>query len=169
MKCPACGNELQQITVSDIEVDVCKGGCGGIWFDNFEIKKFDEKHESAGEELLNIEHNENLEIDHAQKRKCPKCDDITMMRHFYSTKKEIEIDECPQCGGFWLDEGELEKIRSLFTNEKEKDQAAHEYFSNLLDEDIAISHAQNQAQAERMRSVDGLISFLRPRSYFKGL
>jgi len=26
--------------------------------------------------------------------------------------KEIEIDECPNCKGFWLDAGELEKIAS---------------------------------------------------------
>ena len=40
MNCPACGNVLKEMTVSDISVDVCQGGCGGIWFDNFELKKF---------------------------------------------------------------------------------------------------------------------------------
>jgi len=27
-------------------VDVCQNGCGGIWFDNFELEKVDEKHET---------------------------------------------------------------------------------------------------------------------------
>jgi Zn-finger nucleic acid-binding protein len=35
MKCPACKNVLQEMTVDNVTVDICKGGCGGIWFDNF--------------------------------------------------------------------------------------------------------------------------------------
>ena len=50
MKCPACEKELQQITIETITLDVCEGGCGGIWFDNFELEKVDEPHESAGED-----------------------------------------------------------------------------------------------------------------------
>ncbi|MHC4573105.1 MAG: zf-TFIIB domain-containing protein [Planctomycetota bacterium] len=30
MNCPACSNQLQQMTVGNVTVDVCKGGCGGI-------------------------------------------------------------------------------------------------------------------------------------------
>ena len=52
MNCPACGNVLEEMKVGDVMVDVCQGGCGGIWFDNYELEKFDEPHESAGEELL---------------------------------------------------------------------------------------------------------------------
>ena len=55
MKCPVCSNLLEAMTAGDVTVDVCKGGCGGIWFDNFELKKFDEPCESAGEALLDIE------------------------------------------------------------------------------------------------------------------
>ena len=43
MKCPACGNELSQMVAGEITVDVCKGGCGGIWFDHFELQKVDEQ------------------------------------------------------------------------------------------------------------------------------
>jgi Zn-finger nucleic acid-binding protein len=30
---------MEEITVDEIKVDVCKDGCGGIWFDQFEPKK----------------------------------------------------------------------------------------------------------------------------------
>jgi Zn-finger nucleic acid-binding protein len=90
MNCPACGNILQEKTVEDLVVDVCQGGCGGIWFDNFEIQKFDEPHESAGEALLDIERDESIVIDHTKRLKCPACDDMVMMRHFFSVKKEVE-------------------------------------------------------------------------------
>ena len=106
MKCPACSNELQEMTVADVTVDVCKGGCGGIWFDNLELKKFDAPHESAGQALLNVERDETVQVDRTKRLKCPKCDDIVMMRHFFSVKKDVEVDECPGCGGFWLDAGE---------------------------------------------------------------
>ena len=29
----------------------------------------------------------------------------------FSAKRRVEVDECPGCGGCWLDAGELEKIR----------------------------------------------------------
>ena len=41
MKCPACYNELTPRRAGQITVDVCDGGCGGIWFDNFELKRVD--------------------------------------------------------------------------------------------------------------------------------
>jgi hypothetical protein len=118
MNCPACGNTLQEITVSDVAVDVCNGGCGGIWFDNYELAKFDEPHESAPE-LLDMERDDSITVDHTERLNCPKCSDVVMMRHFSSVKKEVEVDECPACGGFWLDAGELGSIRSLFDTEEE--------------------------------------------------
>ena len=132
MKCPACSNQLQGMTVGDVAVDVCKSGCGGIWFDNFELKKFDEPHESAGEALLDVECDASLVVDRTKRFKCPKCDDVVMMRHFFSVKKEVEVDECPWCGGFWLDAGELRKIRSIFNTEDERHKAADEYFSEVF-------------------------------------
>ena len=71
MKCPACGNMLQPMTVGEVTVDACKGGCGGVWFDNFEIKKFDEPHEAAGEGLLDIERDESVFVDRNKKLTCP--------------------------------------------------------------------------------------------------
>ena len=58
MKCPACSNRLQEMTVAGVTVDICKDGCGGIWFDNFEMKKFDEPHEPACLALLDTERDE---------------------------------------------------------------------------------------------------------------
>ncbi|MFB2922740.1 MULTISPECIES: zf-TFIIB domain-containing protein [Aerosakkonema] len=39
MKCPACENNLTEIVTEAITVDVCEGGCGGIWFDRFELSQ----------------------------------------------------------------------------------------------------------------------------------
>lgn len=112
MKCPACFNELTLLQVGDVLVDVCQGGCGGIWFDAFELQRVDEQGEVAGERLLHIERDETVVVDRTRKRACPRCGDVKLHRHFFSAKRRVEVDECPSCGGYWLDSGELEQIRA---------------------------------------------------------
>lgn len=53
-----------------------------------------------------------LTIDFDKRRVCPKCPDIVLMRHYYSKKRGVVVDECPNGGGFWLDAGELEQVRA---------------------------------------------------------
>ncbi len=118
MKCPACFNELTPLQLCNLTVDVCQGGCGGIWFDAFELQKVDEEDETAGEPLLNIQRDERLVVDKSRKRECPRCAGVKLHRHFFSAKRQVEVDECPGCAGYWLDAGELALIRA------EKSQAA---------------------------------------------
>jgi uncharacterized protein len=33
-------------------------------------------------------------------------------RHFFSAKRHVQVDQCPNCGGYWLDSGELADIRA---------------------------------------------------------
>jgi len=111
MKCPACFNPLSSTTVGNLTVDVCRGCCGGIWFDAFELPQVDEPQESTGAWLVNIERDPQLRVDTSRKRACPKCEGVKLKRRFFSAKRRFEVDECPGCGGYWLDAGELEKIR----------------------------------------------------------
>ena len=168
MKCPACSNQLHEMTVADVAVDVCKGGCGGIWFDNFELKKFDEPHESAGEGLLDVECDASLVVDRTKRFKCPKCDDVVMMRHFFSVKKGVEVDECPGCGGFWLDAGELRKIRSLFNTEEERHKAADEYFSEVFGAEFAAMPAESEEKLAKTRKISNMFRFICPSYYIPG-
>ncbi len=111
MKCPACFNELIETKLGGVTVDVCKGGCAGIWFDAFELQKVDEQEEISEEWLLQIERDPGIRVDPSLRRACPRCDDVKLKRHFFSAKRQIEVDLCPGCAGYWLDAGELEKIR----------------------------------------------------------
>ena len=111
MKCPACFNELTELQVGSLFVDACQGGCGGIWFDAFELPRVDEESEEAGERLLEIQRGERVVIDPVRKRECPRCAGVKLKRHFFSAKRRVEVDECPNCGGYWLDAGELAAIR----------------------------------------------------------
>jgi uncharacterized protein len=112
MKCPACYNELTQTQVGSLSVDICQGGCGGIWFDAFELQRVDEEEEAAGEHLLHIKRDAKIIVDNKRKRECPRCAEMRLHRHFFSARRKVEVDQCPNCGGYWLDAGELEQIRA---------------------------------------------------------
>jgi Zn-finger nucleic acid-binding protein len=108
--------------VGNLVVDVCQNGCGGIWFDAFELQRVDEENEAAGEPLLGIRRDPHVAIDLSRKRECPRCQGVKLHRHFFSAKRRIEVDECPGCGGYWLDAGELAQIRA----EKTEEHLSHE-------------------------------------------
>lgn len=129
MKCPACFKELRPLTVGKLTVDVCRGGCGGIWFDAFELQQVDEPNEPGEPWLFDIGRDPHLHLDFQRKRACPKCADIKLKRRHFSAKREVEVDECPGCGGYWLDAGELEKIREEMEERArlKQAQAAHQF------------------------------------------
>ena len=111
MKCPACDHTLTETQVGALKVDVCHDGCGGIWFDAFELQRVDEAHEVGGEHLVSIKQDPSRNVDRSRKRACPRCAGIKLKRHLFGPKSKVEVDHCPNCGGYWLDAGELETIR----------------------------------------------------------
>ena len=112
MDCPRCSRELAPIKVGGVTVDACQGGCGGIWFDLFELQKMDAPDESAGSLLDGMRVDVGTEVDFDQTIDCPRCDGLVLMRQQHPTKPEIMTDKCPACGGVWLDFGELFQLRS---------------------------------------------------------
>jgi Zn-finger nucleic acid-binding protein len=93
---------------------------------------------------------------------------MVMMRHFFSVKKEIEVDECPNCGGFWLDAGELENIRNLFSSEEEKKAATKEYLSEVFKADLAVQQIEGESQADRIGRITRIFRFICPSYYIPG-
>jgi len=87
-----------------------------------------------------------------------------MMRHFFSVKRQVEIDECPSCGGIWLDSGELGQIRGQYRSEQERRRAAEEYFQDVLGPDLAVMKVRNELQAHsRIADIFGFLSPWGPR------
>src|SRR5690349_25124944 len=87
MQCPACFNELTPFQVGAVAVDVCQEGCGGIWFDAFELQQVDDQAEAAGEAMLNIRKDPKIQVDMTSKRTCPKCESIKLKKHFFSAHR----------------------------------------------------------------------------------
>lgn len=168
MNCPACNHALTSITSNGVTVDVCDGGCGGLWFDHFEFKKFDEPSEPAVE-LLQVRRDPNVVVDTSKRYTCPHCtDDVVMMRHFSSVKRAVTIDECPECGGVWLDAGELARVRGEFQSEDARHAAADAYFAEVVDPILAAEHAKDEADLERAQRFSHALRFACPSYYLPG-
>lgn len=129
MNCPACGMLMVEEDFGGVRVDVCKNGCKGIWFDWQELIRLNEEHEGAGNALEEALKSPRVNDAGRQPLNCPKCG-IAMHAHKYSSAKEVSVDECYECGGFFLDSGELRKMRENYMSEEERDA----YVQKLLDE-----------------------------------
>jgi uncharacterized protein len=168
MECPVCANVLTTMTTGGITVDACDGGCGGLWFDRYELMRVDESYESAGEGLLEIRRDPDLEVDLSRRLSCPKCPRVVMARHFFSAKRRVVVDECPNCGGHWLDPGELRTIRTEYASEEERERAAQAYFSEVFGPELAAAHAETEEDLTRARSVAHAFRFICPSYYIPG-
>lgn len=120
MKCPRTNTELKTVKVGKVPVYVSEE-CGGVFLENQTLKLFECPKDRRGEALakhLSQYHNDTIDID--KRVSCPSCTDVVMLRRYYSPLHVVEIDECPGCGGIWLDTGELAKLQSLMLNEKDR-------------------------------------------------
>lgn len=133
IKCPACKKEMVKIFVktAGVNVDVCLNGCGGIFFDNMEFYTFDENRENIYEITRALEGKMFHTVDSSKDRFCPVCGK-KMVKNFTNLSKSVEIDDCYNCGGKFLDYGELQKIRSdNLTAAERKKEFVQKFFSSM--------------------------------------
>jgi hypothetical protein len=109
MKCPACKNSLREKNTGGMTVDICYGGCGGIWFDAAELERVSVS-APAATTLHSIWQIQPGNVQPTEARLCPRCPEQVLERSWYSDLKQVEIDRCPKCGGIWLDAGEFSSI-----------------------------------------------------------
>lgn len=107
MKCPACKNPLLEKGAGGMTVDICYGGCGGIWFDANELEKVTPRAASTLHTIWQAPVNPTKLN---ETRMCPRCPDQPLERKWFSHLEKVEIDQCPACNGIWLDAGEFSRI-----------------------------------------------------------
>jgi len=88
-------------------LDVCYGGCGGIWFDATELDRVDARTATT---LHTIWQAPVGKVNLTGPRICPRCPEQGLDRKWFSDLRKVEIDQCPACGGIWLDAGEFSRI-----------------------------------------------------------
>ncbi|MDQ9090297.1 zf-TFIIB domain-containing protein [Pseudoalteromonas haloplanktis] len=119
MHCPRTHIELTKLIVGGIEV--YSSSNGGVFFDNRQITNFSDP--TLKRALVLAEHLAALpdsDADLSSRINCPKCPSIVMMRRFFTPLHVVEIDECPNCAGIWLDPKELNKIHENHLSAREK-------------------------------------------------
>jgi len=159
---------MKEITVDGIKLDISEK-CGGVWLDNYEIKKLDEVTETAGDKVVDLlECFIDEKVDLAQRIKCPKCTESVMMRNYYSPKRAIQIDTCPTCNGVWLDPGELTHLRTLFKTEEEKDAYAQQFVEEVTREAMVSEKEKTAKEMEQANNFANALRFICPSYYIKG-
>ena len=118
MQCPRDGGTLTSETYEgDVGVDRCTT-CAGIWLDAGELRDVQETIEhDYSHELGRIE---TVAAAYALARQkvqpdvdCPKCGSALFATE-YGHCSYILVDRCPDCGGVWLDAGELQALEKFF-------------------------------------------------------
>lgn len=150
MNCPVCGMSMVEEDFDGVKVDVCKDGCKGMWFDWQELTRLDESNEGAGQALEEAVKSSRVNEGEREQLECPKCG-IQMHAHKYSDAKEVSVDECYGCGGFFLDSGELKEIRDNFMSEEEREA----YAQKLLDEIPEYKAMQEELEKAQLRAEAG--------------
>ena len=92
-------------------VDVCSSGCHGIWFDKGELEKLDSRTKGAGPALTRaLAHAPQMTSVRALSH-CPRCR-VRMKRRSHELIALVNLDECLQCSGIFLNSGELARLRT---------------------------------------------------------
>lgn len=109
MRCLNCDTEMMNYNVitrsAKLSYDVCEK-CGSLWLDRGELDKM--AFQVAGS--IEFCSEEEADIAARPRRICPRCDDVQLSPVRFLGESDIVLDHCRNCGGFWLDGGELNLI-----------------------------------------------------------
>lgn len=108
--CPDCRIPMEALLFRDVYLDDCPQ-CGGIWFDEGELKKFVKGHDELILHSLEdaAKPCPDVVLKERDQKLCPSCSErLTPYRYMYSS--DVLLDECDSCYGVWVQDGELEKI-----------------------------------------------------------
>jgi Zn-finger nucleic acid-binding protein len=163
MKCPVCSKEMVPENFG-INVDVCENGCKGIWFDQGELQNLDESNEGLGQALTAALNYPRANEGKRGQLLCPKCG-IPMQTHKYKRSQEVNVDECYNCSGFFLDSGEITEIRDTYMS----DQEVQDYMQKLINgiPEYQKAEANVEKTERRAEAINKFTKFLRT-SYWVG-
>ncbi len=108
MQCPRCNLTLAKDPEGFglVDLDVCPR-CAGAWFDKAEVDHLDQNLWAHVDEIEFRKMGGDLEC-----LSCPKCR-VGMVPLSPFDAKDLVVDRCLLCEGFWLDSGELAKMQDV--------------------------------------------------------
>ncbi|MBN2455694.1 MAG: zf-TFIIB domain-containing protein [Sedimentisphaerales bacterium] len=160
MNCPVCNGVMTEKNFGGVTVNICEDGCKGIWFDWMELSKLDEENEGFGGALMAAMNHPRVNDENREPLGCPKCG-LVMYTHKYKSSTEVNVDECCQCGGFFLDSGELRVIKESFMTEHERDQ----YIQELLTEIPGYKELEKKLERQKAKAAYNMTKHFRLSYY----
>ena len=109
MRCLNCGTEMTNCDVitknAELSYDTCEK-CGSLWLDRGELDMM------AFQVKGSIEFcsEEEASIAERARKDCPRCNDVQLAPVRFLGETNVILDHCRNCGGFWLDAGELNLV-----------------------------------------------------------
>lgn len=168
MKCPACGKITKSKDVSGLTLEICEEGCAGVWFDQFELKKLDEKHEVPKDFLQQLDARKKTVAPKKTARNCPKCESIVMMSHFFGVGSKVEVDHCPSCAGYWLDCGELSQIHKEYDKDADRQAANLRLIEQEFGTELSKMATESRAKLAEAQKIAKIFRFVLPSNYIPG-
>ena len=105
LKCPRCESTLGPMEMVGVHIDVCPM-CNGCWLDRNEINQLTRSRGSNAVVVELVGKNDSY-------IPCPRCKAKTLQEGHHAHRPGLLLDECKQCGGVWLDRGELPTLLSI--------------------------------------------------------
>jgi len=106
LTCPNCQVEMKKDEDGDMTTDVCPK-CRGVFLDKDELNTL-ATGMSGNIEYCSIDN--DFHQDHFPDRSCPRCSDKQMSKINLLAFSDLIFDYCSNCGGFFLDQGEVQKM-----------------------------------------------------------
>ena len=72
-------------------LDVCYGGCGGIWFDPTELERVDSRAATTLHTVWQAPPHKKVVL--TQPRFCPRCPELVLDRRWFSESEKVEVYE----------------------------------------------------------------------------
>jgi len=142
-------------------VDTC-GTCGGIYFDEGEVSQIRARGgDRAFEELDAIVQPapEYFNLEENLHRRCPNC--LAGMHRFrYMYTSPVFLDSCESCGGIWIENGELTKMKNYLAAAKTAPKP------ELTPEEAEIGATIDALSIERHEKANSAHRFARAISYY---
>lgn len=128
MRCPNCVGQMNLVNLKShyripLVVDQCQK-CGGIWFDRHEYYRATKENVHTLENVNLASLRSNVVI--KTKLYCPR--DAKLLIRFSDPNfpKNIDVERCDHCGGFFFNRGELAQFH-LWKEEKKKTTLSKQY------------------------------------------
>ena len=154
IECPACGEPMKKIFIpsAGINVDICSESCGGLFFDNQELQKFNKIADDISEIKKVLEGKSFIPVDESQTRICPSCGKPMVKTSIKGLG--VQIDTCYTCGGIFLDNGELDIIRERTRRMTVNDVKLQ---NGQLNEDVVRTFYKELQQENTINSQNSMI------------